>query len=153
LLHLLHLLQKNQYNHIFSGKLFVCFCMIKKDIVGYISFFGVTSVTRQKNRLKREENQRVQPLQKGVKNGVTRCNKKCNRVGRGVVFGDFAGGGGTQARKEALQSSSVIRCQDPPPGDPLPGSGAAAWKWTGMDRNGLQRLRRGTGKIFAGGKV
>ena len=29
---------------------------------------------------------------------------------------DICRGGGTQARKEALQSSSVIRCQDPPPG-------------------------------------
>ena len=58
----------------------------KKIIVGYISFFGVTCVTRQKNRLKREENQRVQPLHKGVKNGVTRCNKKCNTVGSGVAL-------------------------------------------------------------------
>ena len=58
--------------------------------------------------------------------------------------------------------------QDPPPGDLLPGTGSScsrilrldpeqlpgetAWKWTGMDRNGLQRLRRGTGNIFAGGR-
>jgi len=29
--------------------------------------------------------------------------------------------------------------------------GELAWEWTETDRNGLQRLRRGTGNIFAGG--
>jgi len=37
--------------------------------------------------------------------------------------------------------------------DPEQQPGETAWKWTGMDRNGLQRLRRGTGKIFAGAEV
>ena len=86
----------------------------------------------------------------------------------------FSRSGKTEKRWNKMEQkvehySSVIRCQDPPPGDLLPGTGSscsrilrldpeqqpgeAAWKWTGMDRNGLQRLRRGTGKIFAGGKV
>ena len=68
-----------------------------------------------------------------------------------------------------LQDNSRQLQQDPPPGDLLPGTGSScsrilrldpeqqpgetAWKWTGMDRNGLQRLRRGTGKIFAGAEV
>ena len=62
------------------------------------------------------------------RNGLQRL-----RRGTGNIF---AGGGGTQARKEALQSSSVIRCL----GDPFPGTGSSCSRILRLDPDALPEM-------------